>query len=74
VGRPSDWFVLDLEGDPTPGDPVVVSGLAGVWSGFADEVEAAERGLRSLAGDGAVLRWLGAAGAVEAFPGDLGAG
>ncbi len=76
MARPGDWHVLDLERDPTPGDPAVVARLARVWSGFADEVAAAAAGVRSLAGDRATLTWIGAAGevfagAVGAFPDDL---
>ena len=75
--RPSDWWVLDLGSDPTPGDPVVVAGLVRAWDRVADDAQAAERGVRSVAADGAVLSWLGAAGAVFKdaigdFPAQLG--
>lgn len=64
VGRPSDWWVLDLGADPTPGDPVSVRSLSRQWDRVADDAEAAERGVRSLASDGAALSWVGAAGEV----------
>ena len=77
MSRPLDWWVLDLGSDPTPGDPVVVAGLVRAWDRVADDAQAAERGVRSVAADGAVLSWLGAAGAVFKdaigdFPAQLG--
>ena len=68
--------MLDLERDPAPGEPSTARGLSRAWGAFADEVEAAERGVRSLAAEGAVLEWIGAAGtafrgAIGAFPDDL---
>lgn len=62
--RPGDWHVLDLSEDPTPGSPVGVRELArGLGSVGADAADAA-RGVRSLAGDQAVLSWVGLAGDV----------
>lgn len=62
MGRPVDWWVLDLGGDPAPGDVVGVQWLAGVWQRLADEAEVAAGRVRALAGDPVVLRWLGEAG------------
>jgi len=59
MGRPTDWYVLDLDGDPTPGDPVQVLGLAQRVHGFADDVGAALRSIRGLSGDSAVQSWTG---------------
>jgi hypothetical protein len=75
--RPTDWWVLDLEGDPTPGSPAAVRRMARTWSTVADDAAWAERRVRQLMGDEALGKWLGEAG--EAFrsktgdlPGQLG--
>ncbi|CAM5393921.1 RHS repeat protein OS=Streptomyces tendae OX=1932 GN=GUR47_30625 PE=4 SV=1 [Streptomyces tendae] len=39
--RPSDWHVLDLDKDPTPGDPQRVRTLAETLHDFADDVSEA---------------------------------
>ncbi|MFF0667831.1 hypothetical protein ACFYVE_06515 [Streptomyces tendae] len=39
--RPSDWHVLDLDKDPTPGDPQRVRTLAKTLHDFADDVSEA---------------------------------
>lgn len=77
MSRPHDWWVLELGGDPTPGDPGGVRRLASRVRRVADDAAAAERDARGLAGDGAVRRWIGAAGdafrgALEDFPAQLG--
>jgi uncharacterized protein YukE len=64
---------LDLPGDPTPGDPGRVRVLARSAGRMAEDAEDAHRAVRGLAGDGAVLTWLGAAGdvfrgALDDFP------
>ena len=76
MSRPVDWWVLDLGADPTPGDPATITGLARDFDKVADDAETAERGVRSLASDGSVLSWLGAAGevfqaAIGEFPSQL---
>ncbi|WP_240977896.1 DNA/RNA non-specific endonuclease [Knoellia koreensis] len=75
--RPSDWWVLDLGSDPTPGDPVTIRSMARSWGGLADDAEYAEGKLRALIGDEAIGKWVGEAG--DAFrektgdlPGQLG--
>jgi hypothetical protein len=34
MGRPTDWFVLDLRGDPVPGVPDDITVLAGCGLGL----------------------------------------
>jgi Tuberculosis necrotizing toxin len=77
VARPVDWHVLDLPGDPTPGSPVGVQGLARRLGGVGADAADAARAVRSLAGDQAVLSWVGLAGdvfrgAIDDFPDQLG--
>lgn len=60
--RPHDWWVLDLEGDPTPGSPAAVRRMARTWSQVADDAAWAERRVRQLMGDEALGRWIGEAG------------
>ncbi|WP_405730620.1 DUF6531 domain-containing protein [Streptomyces sp. NBC_01537] len=62
MGRPADWHVLDLDKDPTPGDPVQVENLARRIHGFADDVGTALRSIRGLSGDSAVQTWTGLSG------------
>ena len=61
MARPTDWQVLNLGGDPLPGNPECVRELSRLARRTADDASEAERGLRSLAGDQAVLAWAGAA-------------
>lgn len=77
MSRPTDWHVLDLSRDPVPGDPGSVASLARRLQRVADDAERAEREVRGLAGDGAVLSWVGLAaevfrGALDEFPSQLG--
>ncbi len=60
--RPTDWWVLDLEGDPTPGSPSRVRAMARRWREVADDAEWARRRVSQLMGDAAVGRWVGEAG------------
>ena len=60
--RPSDWFVLDLDTDPTPGDPERVEQLADKFLDFAEVSERAYRAVTSLAGDSAIMSWVGLSG------------
>jgi hypothetical protein len=76
VSRPTDWYVLDLDSDPTPGDPTVITGLARQVTTVAEDAEQAERDVRGLSGDAAVTTWIGAAGdvfrgALDEFPDQL---
>jgi uncharacterized protein YukE len=73
VTRPADWDVLDLSGDPTPGEPFAVGVLSVRVGDLAEDAARAERDVRALAGDGAVTSWVGLAGevfrgALEDFP------
>ncbi|MFD3576359.1 DUF6531 domain-containing protein [Streptomyces sp. NPDC058644] len=57
--RPADWHVLDLEKDPTPGDPRRVRGLAKNLHDFADDVSKVLRDIKGMAGEDAILQWAG---------------
>ncbi|BCL29953.1 hypothetical protein GCM10017557_48120 [Streptomyces aurantiacus] len=57
--RPTDWHVLDLEKDPTPGDPVRVKSLAKSLHDFADDVQDALRLVKGMAEEDAVLTMIG---------------
>ncbi|AJE83070.1 LipX3 [Streptomyces albus] len=57
--RPKDWHVLDMDRDPTPGDPQQVRQLARKLHDFADDVNDALRLLNNLASDDAFLQWAG---------------
>ncbi|MFD4629334.1 RHS repeat-associated core domain-containing protein [Streptomyces sp. NPDC058284] len=57
--RPSDWHVLDLEKDPTPGDPHRVRSLAKNLHDFSDDVGRVLRDIKGMAGDEAILKWVG---------------
>ncbi|MFI0967437.1 WXG100 family type VII secretion target [Streptomyces sp. NPDC021080] len=57
--RPTDWHILDLDQDPTPGDPQRVRKLAGSLHDFADDVAGILRDVKGLADDDAVLKWAG---------------
>jgi hypothetical protein len=76
VVRPADWWVLDLVGDPTPGDPFAVRDLARRFLGLAADADHAAGRVRSLAGTEAVSRWVGESGdayrdEIGDFPGQL---
>ncbi|WP_406365840.1 DUF6531 domain-containing protein [Streptomyces sp. NBC_00645] len=57
--RPGDWHVLDLDKDPTPGDPDRVRHLSKNLHDFADDVSDALRLIKGMADEDAVLRWAG---------------
>ncbi|MFE0099528.1 RHS repeat-associated core domain-containing protein [Streptomyces sp. NPDC059009] len=57
--RPADWHVLDLDKDPTPGDPQRVRQLAKNLHDFADDVSSVLRDIKGMAGDDAILTWAG---------------
>ncbi|MEK8171351.1 hypothetical protein NKH77_23505 [Streptomyces sp. M19] len=57
--RPTDWHILDLDGDPVPGDPERVRTLAWKLHSFADDVGDALRLINGMAGDDALLKWAG---------------
>uniref|UniRef100_UPI002AD51893 DUF6531 domain-containing protein n=1 Tax=Frankia sp. Cas3 TaxID=3073926 RepID=UPI002AD51893 len=55
----SDWGVLELEGDPTPGDPESVRAMAVRLRGQADLAESGTARLRTIAGSGGELAMAG---------------
>jgi RHS repeat-associated protein len=57
--RPRDWHVLDLDKDPTPGDPHRVCKLAKDLHDFSDDVGKVLRDIKGMAGEDAILRWAG---------------
>ncbi|MFF2850487.1 RHS repeat-associated core domain-containing protein [Streptomyces sp. NPDC058001] len=57
--RPTDWHVLDLDKDPTPGDPDRVRTLAKGLHDFADDVTEALRLIKGMAEEDTVLVWAG---------------
>jgi uncharacterized protein YukE len=64
--RPTDWHILDLDGDPTPGNPQRIRKLAGTLHDFADDVADALRDLKGIAKEDEVLSWAGKTAAVFA--------
>ncbi len=76
MSRPADWGVLDLEHDPTPGDPFAVRELARRFLEFAADVGHARGQVIATTAGGVVQSWLGAAGdafrdELDEFPGQL---
>ena len=57
--RPADWHPLDLDRDPTPGDPQRVRTLASQLHDFADDVSDALRLVKGMAGEDTLLQWAG---------------
>ncbi|WP_250280209.1 putative T7SS-secreted protein, partial [Frankia sp. Cppng1_Ct_nod] len=76
MARPTDWWVLDLDSDPTPGDPYSIRGLARRFLSLASDADDAAGRVRALAGNEAVASWVGESGdayrdEIESFPKDL---
>jgi RHS repeat-associated protein len=67
--RPGDWHVLDLDRDPTPGDPDRVRQLSKNLHDFADDVSDALRLIKGMADEDAVLQWAGKS--AKAFQGEF---
>ncbi|WP_405647379.1 DUF6531 domain-containing protein [Streptomyces sp. NBC_00019] len=57
--RPADWHVLDLDKDPTPGDPDRVRSLARTLHDFADDVSDALRLVKGMSDEDSLLEWAG---------------
>ncbi|MDX3407112.1 putative T7SS-secreted protein [Streptomyces anthocyanicus] len=57
--RPADWYVLDLDNDPTPGDPDRIRKLAGTLHDFADDVSDVLRDLKGIVKEEEILSWAG---------------
>lgn len=60
--RPTNWWILGLSSDPTPGDPFAAVVLSGQMSGVADGALESRRGVLSLMNDPAITGWVGASG------------
>ncbi|WP_062203954.1 DUF6531 domain-containing protein [Streptomyces sp. NBRC 109706] len=76
MGRPADWSPLDLDSDPTPGDPDEVRELADELQEFADDVGEALGTIRGMASERAMLDWAGLSADTfraefESVPGNL---
>ncbi|WP_445548363.1 WXG100 family type VII secretion target, partial [Frankia sp. CiP1_Cm_nod1] len=76
MSRPTDWSVLGLERDPTPGDPFAVRELARRFLTVAADAEHARGQLATVAAGGVVQTWAGTAGdafrdELDDFPGQL---
>ncbi|MDT0321783.1 DUF6531 domain-containing protein [Streptomyces millisiae] len=65
MARPSDWSPVDMDRDPTPGNPDEVRELADDLQTFADDVGEALGRIRGMAEDRAVMDWAGLS--AEAF-------
>ncbi|MCF3133282.1 DUF6531 domain-containing protein [Streptomyces olivochromogenes] len=57
--RPANWDPLDLDKDPTPGDPQRVRSLAKQLHDFAHDVSEALRLVKGMAGEDTLLEWAG---------------
>ncbi|GAA3891550.1 DUF6531 domain-containing protein [Streptomyces sedi] len=59
MARPSDWSPVDMDRDPTPGDPDEVRELAQELQEFADDVGEALGKIRAMSSERAMLEWAG---------------
>ncbi|RKN04314.1 DUF6531 domain-containing protein [Streptomyces radicis] len=69
MARASDWSPVDMDSDPTPGDPEEVRTLAEDLQEFADDVGEALSQIRGMASDRAVQDWSGLS--ADAFRGEF---
>ena len=74
--RSNDWWVVGLDGDPTPGDDSATSVLASNLRGTGDDAYQSRQGVMALLQDPALASWLGKSGeafkgACEPFPNQL---
>jgi uncharacterized protein YukE len=74
--RPTDWFLVDLAVDPTPGDAFGIRQLAGKYADIATVAGDAAVGIRHARSSGASSAWVGDAGDIfreksERMPGEL---
>ncbi|RKN12515.1 DUF6531 domain-containing protein [Streptomyces radicis] len=69
MARASDWSPVDMDSDPTPGDPEEVRTLAEDLQEFADDVGEALAQIRGMASDRAVQDWSGLS--ADAFRGEF---
>lgn len=61
MGRPTDWHLLDLEKDPTPGEPWAIRDLGRDFRAFAGDVGSARARMLGIAEDPVVREWTGLA-------------
>ncbi|SFD59172.1 DUF6531 domain-containing protein [Streptomyces aidingensis] len=59
MGRASDWSPLDMDQDPTPGDPSRIEQLGNKFTTFADDVYDALQKVRTLGEDGTLAAFVG---------------
>ncbi|WP_199826311.1 WXG100 family type VII secretion target, partial [Streptomyces sp. SBT349] len=59
MARASDWSPVDMDSDPTPGDPEEVRTLSEDLQTFADDVGEALGKIRGMASDRAMQDWSG---------------
>lgn len=76
VVRPSDWFLVDLGSDPTPGDAFGVRNLAAKYADIAIIAGEASDGVTRARSSGAASAWVGDAGDIfreksHRMPGEL---
>ncbi len=76
MNRPTDWAALDLDADPTPGDPFSVRELARKFLEFAADVDHANENLTALTSSWVAISWQGQSGTafrdeLAEFPGQL---
>ncbi len=77
MARPMDWYLLNLDGDPAPGDPLAIRDLARRFLTLAHDADHAATSVRGTSGGDAVTTWIGRSGdafreEIGALPGDLG--
>lgn len=60
--RPVDWWVLDLDADPTPGDADEVRRLVAALSDFATDADLARKTVATIADDSVIADWVGKSG------------
>ncbi len=74
--RPSDWFLVDYNTDPTPGDAFGIRALAAKYDDIATIAGDASMGVRNARSSGAIDAWVGDAGDIfrdrsHRMPGEL---
>jgi hypothetical protein len=74
--RPSDWFLVELPGDPVPGDAFGIRRLAAKYASTASTAGEASDGVTRARSSGAASAWVGDAGDIfreksHRMPGEL---